>query len=167
MKQEAFASLSIETTRRDEICAIFGERYDPDHWNDWRWQMRHRLTRLDQFEKLLHLTEAERRGLGLASEKFSVAVTPHFASLIDPHDPGCPIRLQVVPQDSELLVSTGDMNDPGARTTTPWFPGLVHRYPDRVLLLVTTRARATAATAPAAASCGDPHENFNRKHLKT
>ena len=63
MKQEALASLSIETTRRDEICAILGERYDPDRWNDWRWQMRHRLTRLDQFEKLLHLTDAERRGL--------------------------------------------------------------------------------------------------------
>ena len=135
MKQEAFASLAIETTRREEICAIFGERYDPDHWNDWRWQMRHRLTRLDQFEKLLHLTAAERRGLSLASEKFSVAVTPQFASLIDPHDPGCPIRLQVVPQESELVVSTGDMTDPCGEDGASVVEGLVHRYPDRVLFL--------------------------------
>ena len=63
MKQEAFASLAVETTRREEICAIFDQRYDPETWNDWRWQMRHRLTRLDQFEKLLRLTDAERRGL--------------------------------------------------------------------------------------------------------
>ena len=67
MNQEAFASvICSETARRDEICSIFGESYDPARWNDWRWQMRHRLTRLEQFEKLLQLTEAERRGLLLA-----------------------------------------------------------------------------------------------------
>jgi len=100
MKQEAFASYSVETTRREDVCDALGLPYDPDHWNDWHWQMRHRLTRLDQFEKLLNLTESERRGLLLASEKFYVAVTPEWAALIDPEDPNCPIRLQVVPQES-------------------------------------------------------------------
>jgi len=61
MKQ-AFASVAIETSRREEICAILNQPYDPDHWNDWRWQMRHRFTRLDQFERLLDLTDSERRG---------------------------------------------------------------------------------------------------------
>lgn len=137
MRQEAFASVLPEiTTRREEICAIFGERYDPAHWDDWRWQMRHRLTRLDHFEKLLRLTEAERRGLTLASEKFSVAVTPHFAALIDPEDPGCPIRLQVVPSDRELVVSPEDMADPCGEDHASVVEGLVHRYPDRVLFLV-------------------------------
>ncbi|HSS49509.1 MAG TPA: KamA family radical SAM protein [Thermoanaerobaculia bacterium] len=136
MKQEAFASYSVETTRREEVCDVLDVPYDPDHWNDWRWQMRHRLTRLDQFEKLLRLTESERRGLLLASEKFSVAVTPEWATLIDPHDPGCPIRLQVVPQESELLVSPGDMTDPCGEDHSSVVEGLVHRYPDRVLLLV-------------------------------
>jgi lysine 2,3-aminomutase len=136
MKQEAFASVAIETTRREEICAIFNEPYDPDHWNDWRWQMRHRLTRLDQLEKLIDLTDHERRGLLMASEKFSVAITPHFASLIGPHDPGCPIRLQVVPQESELVVSRGDMTDPCGEDGSSVVEGLVHRYPDRVLFLV-------------------------------
>lgn len=136
MKQEAFASVAVETSRREEICAILNEPYDPDHWNDWRWQMRHRFTRLDQFEKLLDLTESERRGLSLASEKFSVAVTPQFAALIDPHDPHCPIRLQVVPQESELLVSRGDMTDPCGEDGASVVEGLVHRYPDRVLFLV-------------------------------
>ncbi len=135
MKQEAFASVAIESSRREQICAIFGVPYDSDHWNDWHWQMRHRLTRLDQFERLLDLTDAERRGLLLASEKFSVAVTPYFASLIDPHDPRCPIRLQVVPQESELVVSRGDMTDPCGEDGSSVVEGLVHRYPDRVLFL--------------------------------
>ncbi len=136
MKQEAFASVAVETSRREQICTILNEPYDPDHWNDWRWQMRHRFTRLDQFEKLLDLTESERRGLSLASEKFSVAITPQFATLIDPHDPDCPIRLQVVPKESELLVSRGDMTDPLSEDDSSVVEGLVHRYPDRVLFLV-------------------------------
>lgn len=136
MNQEAFAPAAFEPSRREEICAIFGDPYDPGQWNDWRWQMRHRLTRLDQFERFLHLTEAERRGLLLASEKFSVAVTPHFASLLDPHDPRCPLRLQVVPQENELMVSRGDMTDPCGEDGSSVVEGLVHRYPDRVLFLV-------------------------------
>ena len=136
MKREAVASLHTEALRRDQICSIFGESYDPAHWNDWRWQMRHRLTRLDHFEKLLRLTDEERRGLILASEKFSVAITPHFASLIDPLDPHCPIRLQVVPRDAELLVSPDDMADPCGEDHDTVVEGLVHRYPDRVLFLV-------------------------------
>ncbi|HVR95210.1 MAG TPA: KamA family radical SAM protein [Thermoanaerobaculia bacterium] len=136
MKQEAFASAVPETARHDEICSLFGERYDPERWNDWRWQMRRRLTRLEQFEKLFRLTEVERRGLLLASEKFSVAVTPHFATLIDPEDPNCPIRRQVVPRDEELVVSPGDMTDPCGEDGASVVEGLVHRYPDRVLFLV-------------------------------
>jgi lysine 2,3-aminomutase len=135
MKQEALASQGPNPSRREEICAIFGEPYDPERWNDWRWQMRHRLTRLDQFERLFRLTESERRGLLLASGKFSVAVTPHFASLIDPEDPGCPVRLQVVPVDDELVVSSGDMSDPCGEDGSSVAEGLVHRYPDRVLFL--------------------------------
>src|ERR1700710_982809 len=105
MKREALASIESATSRREDICDVLRVPYDDAQWNDWHWQMRHRLTRLEQFEKLLNLTESERRGLLLASEKFSVAVTPEWATLIDPLDPHCPIRLQVVPQESELLVS--------------------------------------------------------------
>jgi len=136
MKREAVASIETEALRRDEICSLFGQSYEPAQWNDWRWQMRHRLTRLDQFEKLLRLTDEERRGLILAREKFSVAVTPHFAALIDPEDPGCPLRLQVIPKDAELLVSPDDMADPCGEDHDTVVEGLVHRYPDRVLFLV-------------------------------
>ncbi len=120
---------------KEKICEIFGEAYDEARWQDWRWQMRHRLTRPEHFEALLRLTTAERRGVTLAQEKFSVAVTPHFAALIDPDDPYCPIRLQVVPREEELVVGPGDMVDPCGEEGHSVVPGLVHRYPDRVLLL--------------------------------
>ncbi len=125
----------IPAARREAICRLFAEPYDPARWNDWRWQMRHRLSRPEQFEALLRLTPAERRGLALSREKFAVAVTPHFAELIDPEDPACPMRLQVVPREEELLVGPGDMEDPCGEDGDCVVPGLVHRYPDRVLLL--------------------------------
>ncbi|MDZ8096081.1 MULTISPECIES: KamA family radical SAM protein [unclassified Nostoc] len=125
----------VTDIRCEEICQILGETYNQEHWNDWRWQMRHRLTKLEHFQKLLRLSATEEQGLLIAPEKFAVAVTPYFASLLDPEDPLCPLRLQVIPRQEELIVSPADMVDPcGEDGDTP-VPGLVHRYPDRVLLL--------------------------------
>jgi lysine 2,3-aminomutase len=136
MTESSLAVSHIEANaQREKICEIFGETYDEARWRDWRWQMRHRLTRAEHFEKLLCLSTAERRGLTLAQEKFSVAVTPHFAALIDPDDPFCPVRLQVIPREEELVVGPGDMVDPCGEDHDSVVPGLVHRYPDRVLLL--------------------------------
>ncbi|MEH2235082.1 KamA family radical SAM protein [Nostoc sp.] len=125
----------VTDIRCEEICQILGETYNQERWNDWRWQMRHRLTKLEHFQRLLRLSASEEQGLLIAPEKFAVAVTPYFASLLDPEDPLCPLRLQVIPREEELVVSTADMVDPcGEDNDTP-VPGLVHRYPDRVLLL--------------------------------
>ncbi|MEH1894315.1 MAG: KamA family radical SAM protein [Nostoc sp.] len=125
----------VTDVRCEEICQILGETYNQERWNDWRWQMRHRLTKLEHFQKLLRLSPTEEQGLLIAPDKFAVAVTPYFASLLDPEDPLCPLRLQVIPRQEELIVSTADMVDPcGEDNDTP-VPGLVHRYPDRVLLL--------------------------------
>ncbi|MFH1177712.1 MAG: KamA family radical SAM protein [Acidobacteriota bacterium] len=133
------SSLAVSPTslhaRREELCALFGEEYDGACWQDWRWQMRHRLTRPDQFERFLRLSTAERRGLAMAAEKFSVALTPHFACLIDPIDPNDPIRRQVVPREEELVVGPEDMVDPCGEEHDSVVPGLVHRYPDRALVV--------------------------------
>ncbi|WP_238360957.1 hypothetical protein [Iningainema tapete] len=102
----------LTSTRRKEICQIFGETYNCESWNDWRWQMRHRLTKLEHFQQILQLTPAEERGLAIAPEKFAVAITPYFASLLDPKDPLCPLRLQVIPREEEMLVDSTDMIDP-------------------------------------------------------
>jgi lysine 2,3-aminomutase len=120
---------------RQRLCQVFGESYDPEAWADWRWQLRHRLTRLEHLEAYLELTESERLGLSMGAERFAVSVTPHFAALMDPADPNCPIRRQVVPTTDEFVVSTGDMEDPCGEDHASAVEGLVHRYPDRVLLL--------------------------------
>lgn len=125
----------IASARRHDICRILGETYDPARWNDWHWQMRHRLSRPEQFEQLLQLMPGERRGLALCQGKLAVAVTPYLAELLDPYDPSCPLRMQVVPREEEALVAPTDMVDPCGEEHDSVVPGLVHRYPDRVLLL--------------------------------
>jgi lysine 2,3-aminomutase len=136
MIQNTITDKPVETsTRREEICQIFGETYNPENWNDWRWQMRHRLTKLEHFQQVLRLTPTEERGLAIAPDKFAVAVTPYFASLLDPKDPLCPLRLQVIPRSEELVVDAADMVDPCGEDHDSPVAGLVHRYPDRVLLL--------------------------------
>ena len=121
--------------RRQRLCDVFGEEYDPDAWADWRWQLRHRLNRPEHFESYLELTSSEHNGLRMGIGRFAVSATPHFASLMDPFDPSCPIRRQVVPTDHEFVVQAGDMEDPCGEDEKSVVEGLVHRYPDRVLLL--------------------------------
>jgi lysine 2,3-aminomutase len=111
----------------------------PEEWTSWRWQMGHSLRTLGDFERVLNLSDEERQGLALASKKFTVAVTPYFVSLMDRDDPACPVRRQVVPSIRELNVSPTDMADPCGEEHDMKTPGLVHRYPDRVLFLASDR----------------------------
>ena len=111
-------------------------------WNDWRWQLRNRITSLEQLEKLLPLTQEERRGIQLGGRHLALAITPYFFSLIDAGNPQCPIRRQVVPRIEELTTAAWELKDPCGEDTHMPVPGLVHRYPDRVLFLVTDRCAA-------------------------
>ena len=104
----------------------------PDaQWNDWRWQLSHRVGTLEEIGAILDLTDNEREGLS-APEKFRVDITPYFMSLIDPSDPTDPIRRQVIPTARENGAFTGMMADSLAEDRHSPVPGLVHRYPDRV-----------------------------------
>ena len=111
-------------------------------WNDWTWQLQHRITSLAQLEGLMTLTPAEKAGCEQANHKLALAITPHFFNLIDRDDPDCPIRKQVVPRVDEMVVSDGEMLDSLGEDEHSPVPGLVHRYPDRVLFLVTDRCAA-------------------------
>jgi len=114
----------------------------PEDWSDWKWQLKNRVTTLTQLEKHLHLSSEERAGVLLSGSKLSLAVTPHYFNLIDRNDPGCPIRRQVVPRIEESWTSPYDLADPCGEDSHMPVPGLVHRYPDRVLFLVTDRCAA-------------------------
>ena len=112
-------------------------------WNDWHWQLKHRVTSLEQLKRLLPtLTPEEIAGTRLANTKLALAITPYFFNLIDPHDLHCPIRRQVIPRIEETHTADWEMLDPCGEDSHSPVPGLVHRYPDRVLFLVTDRCAA-------------------------
>jgi lysine 2,3-aminomutase len=112
------------------------------NWNDWKWQLRNRLTTLDHLERFLDLTPEERKGALLADKKLALAITPYFFNLIDPNDLDDPIRRQVVPRVEETRTTPEELLDPVGEEGTSPVPGIVHRYPDRVLFLVTDRCAA-------------------------
>ena len=113
----------------------------PEQWNDWHWQMRNRITTVEQLRQLIHLTPDEEQAVRLKPD-LRVAITPHFAALMDPNDPQCPIRRQVVPTMAEFVVDDPDLEDPLGEDAHMPVPGLVHRYPDRVLVDITDQCVA-------------------------
>jgi len=133
-----------------------------DKWNDWRWQLSHRVNELAEIEQILRLTDEEREGLS-ATDKFRVDITPYFISLIDPDDPNDPIRRQVIPLGREHSAFTGMMEDSLAEDRHSPVPGLVHRYPDRVLMLVTTQCASYCRYCTRSRIVGDPTQNFNSR----
>jgi len=106
-------------------------------WNDWRWQLRHRITTFEQMKEIIDLTPEEIEGIKQSKGRLALAVTPYFTSQMDPINPNCPIRRQAIPRIEECHLSKNDMVDPCGEDKDSPVPGLVHRYPDRVLLLVT------------------------------
>ena len=138
----------------------------PDEkWNDWRWQLSNRVNDLEEIERILELTDEEREGLS-APDKFRVDITPYFISLIDPKDPNDPIRRQVIPTGREHEAFTAMMEDSLAEDRHSPVPGLVHRYPDRVLMLVTTQCASYCRYCTRSRIVGDPTQNFNRRNTR-
>ena len=115
------------------------ENVSAEDWNSAKWQLKNRVSSLEQIEKHLTLSEEERAGILLTGTKLATAVTPHFFNLIHPTDPDCPIRRQVIPRIEETYTDASEMADPCGEDSHMPVPGLVHRYPDRVLFLVTDR----------------------------
>jgi len=125
----------VEETK--EIIPPLWKNVSEREWNDWRWQLRHRITTYEQLKEILELTSEEIEGIKHSKGRLALAVTPYFASLMDPFNPNCPIRRQAIPRIEEIHLSKNEMVDPLGEDKHSPVPGLVHRYPDRVLLLVT------------------------------
>jgi len=135
-----------------------------DQWNDWRWQLSHRLNSIEDFKGVINLTDSEKRALD-KSGLFRVDITPYFASLIDPEDAHDPVRRQVLPTDQEVSTFTGMMEDSLAEDAHSPVPGLVHRYPDRALMLVTTQCASYCRYCTRGRIVGDPSATFSRDEL--
>jgi lysine 2,3-aminomutase len=114
-------------------------RVDDADWRDWRWQLRNRLTRLADLEQFVRLSEDERRGVALAPSLFRIGITPYYAELMDAERADCPVRRQVIPVGAEAKIARGEYVDPLGEDGLSPAPSIVHRYPDRVLLLALDR----------------------------
>jgi lysine 2,3-aminomutase len=138
-------------------------------WNDWRWQLKNRITSLEKLQRFLPtLTPEEFEGTILANHKLALAITPYFFNLIDAGDENCPVRRQVVPRVEETYTAPWEMSDPCGEDAHSPVPGLVHRYPDRVLFLVTDRCAAycrycTRSRMVSNAAGYDFHAEFDRQ----
>jgi lysine 2,3-aminomutase len=135
LQQEA----PLQKTRRPQDYQQFSlyKEVNPLDWEDWQWQLKHRIRTREQLAQIIKLTPEEEEGIKKASGRLSLAITPYWATLIDPEDPNCPLRRQAVPVVSESIIGPHEMADPCAEDRDSPAPHLVHRYPDRVLLLAT------------------------------
>ena len=108
-----------------------------EEWNDWKWQVRNRIETLDELKKYVSLTAEEEEGVKQTLKTLRMAITPYYLSLINPDDPHDPIRRQCIPTGLETHQSGADLLDPLHEDEDSPTPGLTHRYPDRVLFLIT------------------------------
>lgn len=106
-------------------------------WDDWKWQIRNRIDTVDKLKKIINITPKEEVDIDNVLKKFKMGITPYYAAHMDKNDPRCPIRMQAVPTIAETHISSVDMVDPLHEDTDSPAPGLTHRYPDRVLILIT------------------------------
>jgi lysine 2,3-aminomutase len=138
----------------------------PDEkWNDWRWHMSHRLNTLDELSQVINLTESEKTAVQTKG-LFRVDITPYFASLMDPDNPNCPVRQQIIPTDREVAPYYAMMDDSLAEDKHSPVPGLVHRYPDRVLMLITTQCASYCRYCTRSRIVGNPTQTFSRQDFE-
>lgn len=121
---------------RSRRSILFPEVTDAQ-WNDWKWQVKNRIETLDELKKYISLTPEEEEGVKKTLSTLRMAITPYYLSLIDPEDPHCPIRRQAIPTGAETHRAAADLLDPLHEDEDSPTPGLTHRYPDRVLMLIT------------------------------
>ena len=142
LRREPFKSSNIaepRTSGEEEYERNPWKDATPEEWDDWRWQLKHRVTRAEQLKLILNLSQEEIEAIEASKGRLATAITPYFAKLMDRQDSNCPIRRQAIPTLNEFHLSPADLLDPCAEDENSPVPHLVHRYPDRVLLLVTDK----------------------------
>lgn len=123
----------MQVYRRKEM---FPEVTDAQ-WNDWKWQVKNRIETYEELSRYFKFSDEEADGIKKALAKFRMAITPYYLSLIDPNDPYDPVRRQCIPSGAECSIAPADLTDPLHEDEDSPVPGLTHRYPDRVLFLIT------------------------------
>ena len=131
-----------------------------EQWNDWYWQMRNAITDIETLDKVVEIDEKEHEDLEKTLAKFKMAITPYYAALMNKSYKLCSVRLQAIPRIEELNDDVSDMDDPLYEEVDSSIPGLTHRYPDRVLFLMTNSCSMYCRHCTSRRLVG-----FNDKHL--
>ena len=121
---------------------------------------------MDVLEKVIHVAPDEREAFEKSHEMFNMGITPYYASLMDPEDPFCPIRLQSVPKLGELNILPSDLEDPLAEERDMPVPGITHRYPDRVLFYTTHNCPVYCRHCTRKRKVSDPSSSAANKQLE-
>ncbi|TRZ95730.1 KamA family radical SAM protein [bacterium] len=137
LQQETIVPVRLSKRSQDYQQISLYKDVNPLDWEDWHWQLKHRICNKEELAQVIKLSPEEEAGLKKANGRLSLAITPYWATLMDPEDASCPLRRQAVPVASEFVVGPHEMIDPCAEDRDSPAAHLVHRYPDRVLLLAT------------------------------
>jgi lysine 2,3-aminomutase len=129
-------------------------------WDDWRWQMRNRIRTLDELDRIFVLSDDERDAVSRHSGSLPVGITPYYASVLSRDDPSQGLRRTHIPTGSEYLHSPGEADDPLGEDNDSAVPGLVHRYPDRVLFLATGTCSTYCRYCTRSRAVGDPGGDY-------
>jgi len=156
----------VENCNQKSKTQLFRAKYYPNvsdiQWNDWKWQLSHRITSQSELMRIINLSEREMNAFSNEKKCFPLSITPYYASLIDKDDINQPIRRSVVPVADEHLISSVESQDPLAEANYSPVPGIVHRYPDRVLFLVTNFCSVYCRYCTRSRMVGN-HEHYNSK----
>ncbi len=172
-KEETQVSLTTQTqpvinlsSKENRVISFFKDA-TPMDWEDWAWQLQNRIHTKEVLSKIINMTPEEEKGVDGCGNKLTMSIPPYFASLMDPDDPKCPIRLQCVPQEYELNKSSNEMRDPCGEDKDSPVHGLVHRYPDRVLFLASGTCAMYCRHCTRSRMVGNGHRNIKQSMHET
>ncbi len=159
LQQESAPLPRTSKKQRDYQQIGIYKEINPLDWEDWHWQIKNRICTKDILSQIINLTPDEEKGIDKAKGRLSMAITPYWGTLLDPDDANCPIRRQAVPVIQESVITPHEMTDPCAEDRDSPAPHLVHRYPDRVLLLATEHCAMYCRHCTRRRLVGDHQEN--------
>jgi len=135
-------------------------------WNDWKWQLANRVTTIEQLRQVIDIDDEEAAKVSRSLGKLRMAITPYYASLMDPKDPTCPVRIQAVPTEHDTKIASADLHDPLHEDVDSPVPGLTHRYPDRGLLLITDQCSMYCRHCTRRRHAGETDKAYGEEQIK-
>ena len=152
--------------RRDRRNIPLWKGVTDAEWNDWKWQLANRVTTIEQLHQVIDIDDDEAAKVSRSLGKLRMAITPYYASLMDPKDPTCPVRMQAVPTEYETKIAKADLHDPLHEDVDSPVPGLTHRYPDRGLLLITDQCSMYCRHCTRRRHAGETDKSYGVEQIK-